>query len=123
MDARWLNEFGLRSAHNGFLDILCETGLIGFICMGVAFGGTVLLLRRIRISLRTNPTDMLAVYAVGLEVGMYGWFADNCFMGDHELDPAYWFVALAVIMIRLYALRATAPAPCAAPAAAWVSPP
>jgi O-antigen ligase len=92
-----------RAAHNIYFSILCETGVIGFIAWMGAFIGATRLLRRLR-KVREGG-GMIPMYALGLEIGIYGWFVDGCFMGDHELDPAYWFVALAIIMTRLYALR------------------
>jgi O-antigen ligase len=107
---------GRRSAHNSFFSVACETGIQGFVVWISAFGGAVLLLRRVRKKVVPGTTK-IAAYALGLEVGIYGWLAGGMTQADHEVDPAYWFVAFAVILTRLHALRlAEAPAPAEAPA-------
>src|SRR5205823_12526244 len=44
----------------------------------------------------------IEVVAMGLEIGLYGWIIGGCFQADHEVDPAYWFAALAVMVTRLH---------------------
>lgn len=95
---------GRRSAHNSFLAIACETGIIGFVCWTTAFVGAALLLRRLRSRGRAEAPQ-LANYALGLEVGLYGWFVTGFFHGDHEADPAYWFVGLAVALTRVMVIE------------------
>jgi hypothetical protein len=52
---------------------------------------------------------MLANYALGLEVGLLGWCAYGLFQTEHEVDPAYWFAAMAVIIYRLHKSAAQSP--------------
>jgi O-antigen ligase len=120
LNRRVLSQSGFRSAHNGFLSILCETGFIGFIAWTSGFIGAVSLLRRLRKSRDASGSGVggsaIPKYALALEIGLYGWFVNNLTQADHEVDPAYWFVALAIIMTRLYAMQirqaaAAAPAP------------
>ncbi len=101
---------GRRSSHNSYFAIACETGLPGFVAWISAFLGGVLLLRRIRKTTDWRAPSRVAVYAIGLEFGMYGWFAGGVFQADHEVDPAYWFLGFAVILTRLHA-RARQAAP------------
>ncbi|HWG41262.1 MAG TPA: O-antigen ligase family protein [Gemmataceae bacterium] len=102
LDASYLTE-GRRSAHNSYLTILCETGLAGFIPWMCAFAGTIWCLRRIRRQATSTTVTRVEWLAMGIEVGLYGWFVGGLTMADHEIDPAYWFVALAVVLVRLHA--------------------
>ena len=94
---------GRRSAHNSFYATLCDTGVLGFAFWMWAFVGAAFQLRRIRKTADPRQPDSSAVYAMGLEIGIYGWLAGGMFQADHEVDVAYWFVAFAVILTRLHA--------------------
>lgn len=96
---------GRRAAHNVYFNILCETGIQGFIIWISAVIGTLVLLRRLRKQDAKFGDMSFAPYALGFEIGLYGWLVDGCFQGDQEADPAYWFMALAVVMTRLYYVR------------------
>lgn len=39
---------------------------------------------------------------MGIELGYYGWLMGGITMAEHEVDPAYWFVAFAVVLTRLH---------------------
>ncbi len=97
----YVTEQGTRSAHNSFLSIACETGIPGLIFWIAPFIGALVLLRRVRKRPNTELPFSLAPYALGLEVGLYGWFATGLTLAEHELDPAYWFVALAIVLVRV----------------------
>jgi O-antigen ligase len=94
---------GKRSAHNSFFTPLCETGVLGFLAWFTAFGGSAWILRRIRRQADRSRPLSIEVYAMGLEIGLYGWFAAGMFHDLHNVDPAYWFVAVTVAMVRLHA--------------------
>jgi hypothetical protein len=101
LDASYLTD-GKRSSHNSFFTVLCEGGPIAFILWGSAFCYAVLLLRRIRR--KASPAASLsqvAIYAMGIEVGLYGWLAMGLFHDVHDLDPAYWYLAFVIILVRL----------------------
>jgi O-antigen ligase len=90
----------VRSAHNSYYTVLCETGVIGFALWMAVFAGTIFMLRGIRK--RAGPKmGRLEVYAAGLEIGLYGWAIGGWFQSYHEVDPAYWFVGFAVVLLRL----------------------
>ena len=97
---------GRRSAHNSFFTIACETGLVGFAIWAYAFGGSIYYLRRIRKSNGGRSFDRHALLATGLEVGLYGWMCGGLAQSDHDVDPAYWFIAFTVILTRLHHQRA-----------------
>jgi O-antigen ligase len=90
----------VRSAHNSYYTVLCETGIIGFGFWITAFAGTILMLRKIRK--RAGDTlGTIEVYATALEIGLYGWAIGGWVQSYHEVDPAYWFVGFAVVLYRL----------------------
>lgn len=106
---------GGRSAHNTFFAVACETGILGFLVWISAFGGSIILLRRVRKPVNGAITQ-LGYYALALEVGLYGWLAAGLFGSHHEVDPAYWFVGIAVVMTRLHKqAEVDAASPIAAP--------
>jgi hypothetical protein len=92
---------GRRSAHNSFFSIACETGFLGFGVWISAFIGAILLCRRIRKKASFAHLTKIDIYAMGIEIGLYGWFLGGLTEADHEVDPAYWFVALAIVLTRL----------------------
>jgi O-antigen ligase len=100
LDAELLTE-GKRSAHNSFFSVACETGLIGFAFWVSTWLGAIWLLRRIRRDVRAAELSQVELYALSLEVGLYGWLLFGLTHSVHEVDVAYWFVGLAVVLTRL----------------------
>jgi hypothetical protein len=100
LDPEMLTE-GRRSSHNTYFAILCEAGPFAFVFWTAAFGGSLLLLRRIRKGTEFVQWSRLQLYAVGMEVGLYGWLAGGFFDDLHDVDPAYWFLALSIVLYRL----------------------
>ena len=88
---------GLRSAHNSFFTVACETGYFGLAIWLSAFVGALWLLRRIRKAADSKNLTPVDLYAMGLEIGLYGWLVGGLTQSYHEVDPAYWFVALSVV--------------------------
>jgi hypothetical protein len=39
---------------------------------------------------------------MGIELGYYGWLTGGMSMSEHEVDPAFWFVAFTVVLTRLH---------------------
>jgi O-antigen ligase len=93
---------GKRAGHNAFLTVLCETGVFGFAAWTSAFGGAVWLLRGIRKRADANNLTRIEIYAIGLEIGLYGWLVSGLFHSTHEVDPAFWFAGFAVTLTRLH---------------------
>lgn len=93
---------GRRSAHNSFFSVICETGVFGFAAWLSAFLGAAWLCRRIRKRADLSNLTRVDIYAMAIEIGLYGWLVGGWFQADHEVDPAYWFVAFAVILTRLH---------------------
>lgn len=97
-----VNEFGerIRAPHSTHFSVACETGILGFVLFGWAFGGAALLLRRTRILAAPGQLDPLALHAFGLEAGIVGWAAAGFFQSLHETDPVFWAIALSILLYR-----------------------
>ena len=96
---------GRRSAHDSYLSIACETGVLGFAVWIAAFAGALLFCNRIRRHIDFAALNSIGTYALATQVGLLGWLAGGFFQADHEVDPAYWLVAFAVILTRLQRAR------------------
>jgi O-antigen ligase len=94
-------DHGKRSAHNSYLAVLCELGVQGLLAFLWTFGGAIVLMRRLRKASGREEPGRLGLYALGIEVGLYGWLIGGLFHDVHNVDPAYWFVAFAVALMRL----------------------
>jgi tetratricopeptide (TPR) repeat protein len=60
-------------AHNEFLEILAETGILGFICYAAILG--LFFRAAVRIYKKSNPQDRITI--VGLAIGVLGVLIDN----------------------------------------------
>jgi hypothetical protein len=76
-------------------------GIEGFIPWILAIMIALLCLRRIRKNARGRPWTAPEYYAIAIEIGLYSWLAIGFFDDESNLDPAYWFLALAVILVRV----------------------
>lgn len=91
----------LRAAHNSFFAVLCDTGAEGFALWMAIFLGAIISLRRVRRGFADNTVSLLQAYAIALELGLYGWLLGGWTQDYQEVDPAYWFAGLAVVLTRL----------------------
>ena len=69
---------GKRSAHNSFFSVACETGYLGFLAWISAFVGTIWYCRRIRKTADFRRLSRVEIYAMGIEIGLYGWLLGGC---------------------------------------------
>ncbi len=69
---------GRRSAHNSFFSVACETGYLGFAVWISAFAGAIWLCRRIRKAANFSRLTQVDIYAMGIEIGLYGWLVEAC---------------------------------------------
>ncbi len=90
-----------KAAHSTFCTVACETGVLGFAFWSVSIALALWLLRRIRKAANTANPDQIDIYAMGIELGLIGWLVGGFFHSDHQVDPAYWFLAFAVVLHRL----------------------
>ena len=97
---RWLDN-GVRSAHNSYFAVACEIGIPGFIAWICAFGGAAWQLRRIRKRAHPRHPGRIELYAMGCEIGLYGWFIGGLFHDLSTINPAFWLVAFTVVLARL----------------------
>jgi hypothetical protein len=100
LNAAYLTE-GRRSSHNSFFAVLCDTGVEGFIFWASATAMALVTLRGIRKNADTANPRLIEVYAMAVEVGLYGWLATGLFGDQSGLDPAYWFLGATVVLARL----------------------
>ena len=91
----------LRSPHNSYFEILCDTGIEGFVVWIAVFIGAVLVLRSVRRRENSGNITPLQAYAIAFEIGLFGWAIGGWTQDYQEVDPAYWFVGFAVVLIRL----------------------
>ncbi|WP_233903552.1 O-antigen ligase family protein [Stieleria maiorica] len=90
-----------KAAHSTICTVACETGVQGFCLWLGAVLTTFWILRRIRKAADPSNPHQLEVYAMGIEIGLIGWLVGGLFHSDHQTDPAYWFLAFAVVLHRL----------------------
>ena len=90
-----------KAAHSTICTIACETGIQGFSLWLAAVVTTLLLLRRIRKAADPRNPSQIDTYAMAMEIGLIGWLIGGLFHSDHQTDPAYWFMAFAVVLHRL----------------------
>ena len=76
-----------------------------------AFGGAAWRLRRIRKQADARKPERIEIYAMGFEIGLYGWFIGGFFHDFHNVDPAFWLVAFTVALVRLRKKREREPEP------------
>jgi hypothetical protein len=92
---------GRRSSHNSCFTVLCELGIQGFVPWALAIIIALSTLRRIRKNSNRQYLTPLEQYAVAVEIGLYAWLVTGLFGDQSNLDPAYWLLALSVILFRL----------------------
>ena len=100
LDEIYLTE-GKRSSHNSFFAVLCDMGFLGFVPWIWAVALALLKLRSVRRASDPAAPRPVEIYAMGVEIGLYGWLVTGLFGDNSGLDPAYWFLVVAVIMYRL----------------------
>jgi len=87
-----------RELHNTYLEVLTETGLLGFSC----FAGMLLLaLRGLARTLRTGTDPLIRHYAEALQFAYVAFLAASVFM-PHQYNKYLWiFAGLAIAVTRL----------------------
>ncbi|KAA3658317.1 MAG: hypothetical protein DWQ10_11440 [Calditrichaeota bacterium] len=93
---------GVRDAHNTYLKIAVEQGILGLILWLSMAASTWWYFRRVRLKLSDDrPPTYLQLYALGLEIGMLGITAGIYTHNYQDLDTIYWFVAFSCLVFNL----------------------
>lgn len=97
----YIGDASTKGGHSTWIDVACQTGILGFAAWLGAVGGAIWLMRRIRKGAEPDNLTETETFAMAVELGLYGWLVGGTFHSQHEADPAYWFIAFAVILTRL----------------------
>ncbi len=101
-----LTEFGTRDAHNSYLKVATEFGVVGFIVWFSTFVATWIYFRRVRKTLKKDQLpSVLQLYAFSLSAGMLGVSLGIATHNYNDLDTLYWLVALSCILYNLQFVR------------------
>ncbi len=88
-----------QTAHNSYVLVLAETGLVGFGLYMALIASSILTFRRIRRSgPKTGSGDEISVYANLLEISMWGWLVSAFFLSQSYSSMFLLFPALAAVM-------------------------
>jgi hypothetical protein len=90
-----------RSAHNTYLTILTETGFLGFSLWAIAVTSAFVRLNSLRKWFFKTGQSGYWVSCVSAMTGLLGWCAIGWTASHNELDPAYWFMGMAVALGRI----------------------
>lgn len=117
MSEEWLTDLGTRDAHNSYLKVMAEFGIVGFVIWITSFFMTWLYFRKVRKSMTPGqPPTRLQLYALSFELGLMGITAGIWTHSYNDLDTLYWFVAFSCILYNLHMKQGAAePAPEEAP--------
>jgi len=108
LSANMLTGEGIRSAHNTYLAILSETGFLGFSIWAYAVGSSLLRLNSLRKWFYRTGQSTYWLMSLSSLAGLLGWCAIGWTVTYNELDPAYWFMGLAVALGRVRERQVTA---------------
>jgi O-antigen ligase len=97
---------GHRDTHNTYLNLMAETGLIGFACFAALVVVTLREARRTRKKLQaTHPA--LASQLFFLEIGAYGYLVAGIWGTYGRLVLTYFYLAIVYATARLFAREET----------------
>jgi O-antigen ligase len=102
LSEEYLTDEGTRDAHNGYLKVATEFGLLGFFVWMGMFVTAYLYFRRVRKAYpKSRPPTRLQMYAFSLSVGLLGTVPGIYTHSYNDLDTLYWFVAFSCILYNL----------------------
>lgn len=98
-----LTELGTRDAHNSYLKVASEFGVIGLLVWLMIFYHTWRDFRKVRTTMRSGvrPT-LLQLFALSFELGLIGITLGIWTHNYNDLDTLYWFVAFSGILMNLH---------------------
>lgn len=99
----YLSNVGTRDAHNSYLKVACEFGVVGFLIWIATFFIAWLYFRKVRKMMANDqPPTQLQLYALAFEVGLIGITLSIYTHNYNDLDTLYWFVALSCILFNIH---------------------
>jgi len=106
-----LTEEGSRDAHNSYLKVIAEFGLVGFIIWMVAFLLAYRDFRKVRKTIKSGERpSRLQLFALAFELGLLGITVGIFTHSYNDLDTLYWFIALSCIVRNLHERQPETPA-------------
>ncbi|MDZ7289575.1 MAG: O-antigen ligase family protein [candidate division KSB1 bacterium] len=99
----YLSDMGTRDAHNSYLKVACEFGVVGFVVWILTFFVTWIYFRKVRKTMtKDRPPTNLQLYALAFEVGLIGITLSIYTHNYNDLDTLYWFVALSCVLYNIH---------------------
>jgi O-antigen ligase len=99
----YISNVGTRDAHNSYLKVACEFGVVGFLIWMTTFFVAWLYFRKVRKTMtKARPPTQLQLYALAFEVGLIGITLSIYTHNYNDLDTLYWFVALSCILFNIH---------------------
>jgi len=112
MSEEFLTDLGTRDAHNSYLKVMAEFGVLGFVIWIASFFITWLYFRKVRKTMKSGaPPTRLQLYALSFELGLMGITAGIWTHSYNDLDTLYWFIAFSCIVYNLHLKQSRAQAP------------
>ncbi len=104
-----LTELGTRDAHNSYLKVMAEFGIVGFCIWILMFFLTWRSFRMVRKTMQNGvPPTRLQLHALAFELGLIGISLGIWTHAYNDLDTLYWFVAFSSIVMNLHEQQQTA---------------
>jgi O-antigen ligase len=98
-----LTELGSRDAHNSYLKVAAEFGIVGFLIWITVFFTTWRDFRKVRKTMQNRvPPTRLQLFALAFELGLIGITLGIWTHSYNDLDTLYWFVAFSSILMNLH---------------------
>jgi O-antigen ligase len=89
-------------AHNSYLEVACETGLLGFIFFLSIVGIALANFESARRKFKALNEDLLLRITEGLEVGFVGYLVAHFFASAQYAKHFWLLVALSSVLLRLH---------------------
>ena len=112
----YLSNIGTRDAHNSYLKVACEFGVVGFLIWMAAFFTAWLYFRKVRKTMvKDQPPTNLQLYGLAFELGLIGITLSIYTHNNNDLDTLYWFIALSCALFNIHSREKKEEAPAPAP--------
>jgi len=99
----YLSNLGTRDAHNSYLKVACEFGVVGFVIWIATFFMAWLYFRKVRKTMnKDKPPTNLQLYALAFELGLVGITLSIYTHNNNDLDTLYWFAAFSCVLFNIH---------------------